>query len=69
MKKIVTFQVLVFSFVLSLVSTVSAEEKAVLQNMKPTDGWTLHIDAKKHIPKMPGVIAHHYCKQVSGGLL
>ena len=68
MKNMLAFQCLVFSFVLSLMSTVSAEEKAVPQNMKPTDGWTLHIDAKKHIPQMPDMIAHHYCKPVSGGL-
>ena len=68
MNKAVTFQVLVFSFVLSLMSAVAAEEKTVPQNIKPTDGWTLHIDAKKHIPTMPDMIAHHYCKQVSGGL-
>jgi hypothetical protein len=35
---------------------------------KPTDGWTLHIDAKLHFPGKPDMIAHHYCKPVSGGL-
>lgn len=37
---------------------------------KPSDGWSLHIDARKHFSndfdKDP--IAHHYCKTVSGGL-
>jgi hypothetical protein len=68
MRKILAISVSVFSFVFLLMFTVSAEEKAVSQATKPTDGWTLHVDAKKHFPKMPDMIAHHYCKQVSGGL-
>jgi len=69
MRKIFIVSVLVFSFVLFVKFTVSAEETAATQSIKPTEGWTLHIDAKKHIPKMPDTIAHHYCKQVSGGLI
>ena len=68
MRKIFTASLLVFSFVLLAVFTVSAEEKEAQQSIRPSEGWTLHIDAKKHIPKMPDMIAHHYCKQVSGGL-
>ncbi len=36
--------------------------------MKPTDGFTLHIDAKMHFPGKPDMIAHHWCKAVAGGL-
>ena len=68
MKKIFTLLILVLSFVSSVIFTVSAEENTAPQSMKPSEGWTLHIDAKKHIPNMPDMIAHHYCKQVSGGL-
>jgi len=68
MKKIFLLSLLVFSFVLLNIFTVSAEEKTESKSMQPTEGWTLHIDAKKHIPKMPDMIAHHYCKQVSGGI-
>ena len=68
MRKIFTASLLVFSFVLLAVFTVSAEEKAAQQSIRPSEGWTLHIDAKKHVPKMPDMIVHHYCKQVSGGL-
>jgi len=68
MRKIVTASLLVLSFLLLVIVTVSAGEKAAPQSIKPTDGWTLHIDAKKHILKMPDMIAHHYCKQVSGGI-
>jgi hypothetical protein len=69
MRKIFTLSVLVFSFIVVVIFTASAEEKAAPQNMKPTEGWTLHIDAKKHIPEIPDMIVHHYCKQVSGGVV
>ena len=35
---------------------------------KPSEGWTLHIDAKRHLPAKPDTVAHHYCKSVSGGM-
>lgn len=35
---------------------------------RPTDGFTLHIDAKMHFPGKPEMIAHHWCKAVAGGL-
>lgn len=35
---------------------------------KPHEGFTLHIDAEKHFPGDEKKIAHHFCKQVSGGL-
>lgn len=31
----------------------------------PTAGWTIHIDAKRHIAGDLNAVAHHYCK---GGL-
>lgn len=35
----------------------------------PAQGWTLHIDAQKHFgDNHPTEIAHHWCKQVAGGL-
>jgi len=68
MRKIFTASLSVLSFLFLVIVTVSAEEKTAPQGINPTGGWTLHIDAKKHIPKMPDMIAHHYCKQVSGGL-
>ena len=60
------FLALLFSAL--LLCPVFAQEKAATQAAKPTEGWSLHVDAKKHIPKMPDMIAHHYCKPVSGGL-
>ena len=59
---------LAFVFSALLVCPVFAQETATTQAAKPTEGWSLHIDAKKHIPKMPDMIAHHYCKPVSGEL-
>src|SRR3989344_236157 len=35
---------------------------------KPHQGFTLHIDAQMHFPGDDKKIAHHFCKQVSGGL-
>jgi hypothetical protein len=35
----------------------------------PSNGWTIHIDAEQHFGDAhPMEIAHHWCKQVSGGL-
>lgn len=34
---------------------------------RPSDGFTLHIDAIKHFPGNPDLIAHHFCKLVAGG--
>ncbi len=59
---------LAFAFSVLLVCHVFAQEKAATQATKPTEGWSLHVDAKRHIPKMPDMILHHYCKPVSGGL-
>lgn len=37
--------------------------------MRPSEGWTLHIDAPMHFPGKPTMIAHHYCKaNLAGGL-
>ena len=36
---------------------------------RPSDGFTLHIDAKMHFPGKPEMIAHHWCKAVAGGLI
>jgi hypothetical protein len=44
------------------------EENKPTMATKPSDGWTLHIDAKMHFPGKSDMIAHHYCKSVAGGL-
>jgi hypothetical protein len=59
---------LAFVFSVLLACPVFAQEGAAPQATKPTEGWALHIDAKKHIPKKPDVVVHHYCKPVSEGL-
>jgi hypothetical protein len=35
---------------------------------RPSDGFTLHIDAKMHFPGKPEMIAHHWCKAVAANL-
>ena len=67
MKKVLMFAVILFALVVCL-GVAAAQEKEAPAATKPSDGWTLHIDAKRHIPKMPDMVVHHYCKQVSGGL-
>lgn len=49
-----------------LLPVVAAEVKT--SGDKPSEGFTLHIDAKKHFPGKPEMIAHHYCKGVADGL-
>ncbi|SDW26425.1 DUF1264 domain-containing protein [Marinobacter mobilis] len=34
----------------------------------PTSGWALHIDAKRHITGDVNAVAHHYCKELPGGV-
>ncbi|MDQ6932621.1 MAG: OBAP family protein [Candidatus Eremiobacteraeota bacterium] len=42
---------------------------AAADGAKPTDGWTVHIDAEKHFGDNPTEVAHHYCRNVAGGWL
>lgn len=41
---------------------------AAMEVTKPYEGFTLHIDAEKHFPGDEKMVAHHFCKQVSGGI-
>ncbi len=34
----------------------------------PSDGWKLHVDAKRHFPSNSNLIAHHYCKPIIADL-
>jgi Protein of unknown function (DUF1264) len=58
---------LIMSLVLLL--TAGLTRTVLAADLKPTEGWTLHIDAKRHFPSKPDFVAHHYCKEVSGGLI
>jgi len=64
MRKKISIPLMVF-IVPFIFGTAFAEDTSGPASMKPTEGWALHIDAKRHIPKMPDVIVHHYCKKVS----
>jgi hypothetical protein len=48
---------------------LQAEPAAVQAIQPPSDGWTLHVDAIGHFPGDPEMVAHHWCKPVSGGLI
>lgn len=50
-------------------ATVSPQASPAAQTAdKPYQGFTLHIDAEKHFPADEKKIAHHWCKQVRGGM-
>ncbi len=68
MKKLFSLPVILSALALCFGAATAAEKEAP-SAMKPSDGWTLHIDAKRHMPKMPDMVVHHYCKQVSGGVI
>ncbi|HEY6873141.1 MAG TPA: DUF1264 domain-containing protein [Geobacteraceae bacterium] len=69
MKKKLVMSILFSAFLALIAGPSFADEKASPpQPAKPTEGWTLHIDAKRHFPNLPEMVAHHYCKAVSGGL-
>ena len=62
----------VFTAVLlvALVAVVTAKAPQVpAAPMRPSEGFTLHVDAKLHFPGKPEMIAHHWCKAVAGGLI
>jgi Protein of unknown function (DUF1264) len=60
---------IIMSLMFILTASLMLAMPAVLAaDLKPTEGWTLHIDAKRHFPSKPNLLAHHYCKEVSGGL-
>ncbi len=50
--------------------TAPTTSSAAAMTVKPSDGWSLHIDARKHFSNdfEKDQIAHHYCKAVAGGL-
>ena len=54
--------------VFGLLAVVISRQSGRADATKPAEGWSLHIDAKLHFPGKPDMIAHHYCKPVSGGL-
>ena len=68
MKTLLCLPIISFALALCL-GTATAAKKEAPAAMKPVDGWTLHIDAKRHMPKMPEMVVHHYCKKVAGGLI
>ena len=51
-----------------LQQSTTSPTSTVIEASKPSEGFTLHIDAEKHFPGDTNKIAHHFCKQVSGGI-
>lgn len=57
-----------FAASVALLGVAVTMERASTQTKPgPSDGWTIHIDAKKHFGDAhPNEIAHHWCKNVAG---
>lgn len=51
---------------LAMVALLGGSQRAPAGSQKPSEGWTLHIDALLHFPGKPSMVAHHYCKPVAG---
>ncbi len=45
---------------------LAGSQRAPAGGSKPSQDWTLHIEALLHFPGKPSMVAHHYCKPVSG---
>jgi hypothetical protein len=58
----------ILAVVAAMVALLVGSQRAPAGNPKPSDGWTLHITAKMPFPGKPEMLAHHYCKDVAGGL-
>lgn len=61
--------VIMMLFIVTFSFCAWAQEKCEPSATMPTDGWTLHVDAKKHVPNMPNTIAHHYCKKLTADFI
>ena len=71
MKKLALFLAVLFAFGLGLFgSRFAIRPAAAAAPAMPSAGWTLHIDALKHMGSGHLTqVAHHWCKAVTGGLL
>ena len=64
--KVNTVMVGTIAVVMAALALFGGSQRAPAGNPKPSEGWTLNIDALLHYPGKPSMVAHHYCKPVSG---
>lgn len=64
--KVNAMMVCTIAIALAMVALLGGSQRAPAGSPKPSEGWTLHIDALLHFPGKPSMIAHHYCKPVAG---
>ncbi|HEV3152988.1 MAG TPA: DUF1264 domain-containing protein [Candidatus Baltobacteraceae bacterium] len=72
MKKLLFVTSLLAAFVLGIAITRVAYPAATASaaSINPSSGYTIHIDAQKHFGDAhPDEIAHHWCKNVAGGMI
>lgn len=54
---------------LIVVGSMRAESSASQALPRPSEDWAFHLDALAHFPGDTQMVAHHWCKPVSGGLI
>jgi hypothetical protein len=68
-----TIRVVACFVALSLAATaavfLSAPPASAAATAYPNAGWTIHVDAKRHVPGNPDFVVHHFCRNVAGGWL
>jgi len=40
-----------------------------VQPAPPTEGYTIHVDAREHVASQPDLIVHHWCKPLPSGTI
>jgi len=69
LRRIFIFMVFVVPVTIGLLVLSRSTTPVPAAGAKPSEGYMLHIDALWHFPGKPGMVAHHYCKSVAGGLI
>jgi hypothetical protein len=60
--------VLAFGISRSAIAADSTSSNMGKTTASPANGWTLHIDAKRHVPGNPDYVIHHWCRPAEGGI-
>lgn len=71
MRKFTLFVAVLFAFGVGMIGSRFVSQPAeAAAPAAPSAGWTLHIDALKHLGSgHSSQVAHHWCKALAGGLL
>ena len=56
-------------FILIILAACESTSTQLTASAKPTDGYTVHIDATKHAATKMNLFVHHYCKGLLNGMM